>query len=539
MSARRRLLAATATAVVVVALGLLTARSLAISKAEAVLSQQGCAAQELRWVGLDLRATDIGCPGVRISSVKVRLWPRSITLRGADVDLSQWMPTLAAGGVAEQPASVLEQQVDTLLAVTSIQGLTIRMGERVLAQNLEGGLRPVDLRADGLLLRQRQDASYHLELDRPVEKPWLRGRMRLEANWNVSTGTIEGSLHGSDMVVEHGLLAAQPLAGLSLDCSFEGQDGDLERPWLKGTVSLGGPRAHWEARLDEESLPVIDLALPDSPAGLLLEPLEPIVPELRLAEVEGTIGLELHWAPGRELTAQPRLEGLQVTGAVEPDLGLDWGPFTTMVLDEDGERVPRRTGDGTPGWTPLDRISPDLVHAVLAAEDSAFFEHQGYDPEAIQAALDADIANGRVVRGGSTLTQQLAKNLFLDGEQTLSRKIRELLLAVELDHALGKDRVLELYLNVVEYGPGIHGVAAACDRYFMKKPSRLTPREAVFLAALLPSPRTAYQTWYLEGRPNRGRMAAIIDNMVDGGWLGVRAAQRAKVAKLILVPPPR
>ncbi len=538
MSVRRRVLTGLAAVAGVAFGGFIALRGYAVSQAEALLTTQGCTAQSLGWTGLDLRATDLACPGVTIRSVKVRPWPRAITLRGAEVDLGRWMPTLAAGGVAEMPEDELTSRLDTLLDITAVHGLTLRLGERMLAEDLEGSLRPIDLKGPGLLLQQHDD-SFQVELDRAVERDWLRGSVTVRATWDVGAGTIQGTLAGQDLVVEHDLLAEHPLAGLRLDCSFEGDDGDLERPWLRGTVSLGGPMAHWEARLDEDALPVFELELPDSPAAPLLEPFEPIVPELALAEVQGELGLTLHWAPARALSAAPRIQQLEVNGAIEPDIGLDWGPFTYMVLDEHGEHLPRRTGDNTPGWTSLDHISPDLVHALLSAEDSAYFRHHGYHLEAIQEALDADIAAGRVVRGGSTITQQLAKNLFLDGEQTLSRKLRELLLAAELDRTLGKDRVLELYLNVVEFGPGLHGVAAACDRYFMKKPSRLSLHEAVFLAALLPSPRSAYQTWYLEGRPNRARMSAILDNMVDGGWIGPATAARAKRTPLVLVPPPK
>jgi hypothetical protein len=517
--------------------GWIAGRGYVVAQAEAALSQRGCAAQGMGWRGVELRLSEIACPGVAVNHATARPWPRSITLHGADVDLAEILPSLGSGELSQEDNAVALGQLASLLEITRVEDLSVRMGERPLAEGLSGSLGPIMLEGEGLRFAQI-DHGYQLELSRGLEGPTVRGLVELRAEWEVGSGAIQGQLHGRGLILSHPMLAAEPLTGLDLTVAFEGNDGDFEHPTLTGSADLGGPSALWTAGLDAEGLPSLEIELPDSPAAAVLEPLAPIVPELALATVEGSMGLSLRWKPWRSLEIEPRIAELVVQGAVEPDLGLDWGAFTYRIQDEHGERVPRRSGDGTPGWTPLERISPDLVHAVLAAEDSAYHRHAGYHLPAIQEALDADIEAGGVVRGGSTLTQQLAKNLFLDGEQTLARKLRELLLAVELDRSLGKDRVLELYLNVVEFGPGLHGVAAASERYFMKRPARLSPTESVFLAALLPSPRRAYEQWYLQGRPNRVRMAAILDNMVDAGWLGQREADRHKRGALSLVPPP-
>ncbi len=537
-STTRRVVIGLAVLGAVGAVGVVLARSWAIVRAEAELTQRGCVAQSMGWAGTRLRISGISCPGTTIGSATVQPFPTAITLRAAEVDLAAWVPTLSGGIADDEQATETFSETAGLLARTTVQGLTLRMGERELFRDLSGGLDPIALSGPDFSLEQQEDTLI-LEHRRVLEGPLAAGTVALSLRWNLAEDSIQGSVQVPSLTISHPLLAAEPLSGLALTVELEGSTGGMERPWLQGSADLGGPSARWQAQLDDEGLPVIDLELPDSPAGTLLAPLEPIAPELALASIDGDLGLSAHWEPGRALQLTPRLGELSVTGALEPDLGLDWGAFTTMVRDEDGERVPRRTGDGTPGWTPLEEISPDLVHALLAAEDSAYFRHAGYHPPAIQEALNADIEAGEVVRGGSTITQQLAKNLFLDGEQTLSRKLRELLLAVEIDRTLGKDRVLELYFNVVEFGPGVHGVAAASELYFMKKPSRLSLEEAVFLAALLPSPRSAYERWYLQGRPNRARMAAILDNMVDGQWIGPRRAERAKRAKLSLVPPPK
>lgn len=140
-------------------------------------------------------------------------------------------------------------------------------------------------------------------------------------------------------------------------------------------------------------------------------------------------------------------------------------------------------------WVPLTRISPYLVKAVLIAEDDKFWHHDGFDLEAIRKALEKDIRARRFKAGGSTLTQQLARNLFLSPEKSLLRKAAEAALTWKMEQALSKKRILELYLNVAEWGEGIFGAEAAARHYFGKPAAELDPREAARLAAALPNPR--------------------------------------------------
>jgi monofunctional biosynthetic peptidoglycan transglycosylase len=140
-------------------------------------------------------------------------------------------------------------------------------------------------------------------------------------------------------------------------------------------------------------------------------------------------------------------------------------------------------------WTPLARISPNLQKAVLMSEDASFYQHHGFDWEGLQEAFTRNWEKGKLQRGGSTLTQQLAKNLYLSSDKTLLRKAREALLAWELERRLSKKRILELYLNVAEWGHGIYGAGAAARHHFGKSVAELTEDEAALLAAVLPSPR--------------------------------------------------
>jgi monofunctional biosynthetic peptidoglycan transglycosylase len=140
-------------------------------------------------------------------------------------------------------------------------------------------------------------------------------------------------------------------------------------------------------------------------------------------------------------------------------------------------------------WMPLGRISPYLVQAVVVSEDDKFWSHKGFDFEAIKTALEKDLKNKTWRYGGSTITQQLAKNLFLSPSKNPIRKLREVIITWRLERALPKKRILELYLNVVEWGTGVFGAEAASQRYYGKPASELSPREAAHLAVVLPSPR--------------------------------------------------
>ena len=138
-------------------------------------------------------------------------------------------------------------------------------------------------------------------------------------------------------------------------------------------------------------------------------------------------------------------------------------------------------------WVDFDRIAPSMAVAVVAAEDQNFSSHHGFDWDAIQRAMDYD-ENGNRLRGASTLTQQTAKNLFLWPDRNWLRKGFEAYFTVLLEALWGKRRILETYLNIVEFGEGIYGVEAASQRYFHKSAVRLTPEDAALLAAVLPNP---------------------------------------------------
>lgn len=140
-------------------------------------------------------------------------------------------------------------------------------------------------------------------------------------------------------------------------------------------------------------------------------------------------------------------------------------------------------------WVPYDRISNNLKRAIIASEDANFAEHEGVDWAALQKAYEKNAKKGKVVRGGSTITQQLAKNLFLSGERSYLRKGQEMVITFMLEAMMDKRRIFEIYLNVVEWGNGVFGCEAASRKYFGKPAAALGPEEAARLAVMLPNPR--------------------------------------------------
>jgi monofunctional glycosyltransferase len=169
----------------------------------------------------------------------------------------------------------------------------------------------------------------------------------------------------------------------------------------------------------------------------------------------------------------------------------DHNPQVTAFMEARLEQARRRD----PGarlkhaWVPYERISASVKRAIVVAEDSRFVDHEGFDWEAIEKAREKNARKGRIVAGGSTISQQLAKNLFLSAERTPWRKGQEALITVMIEHVMDKRRILEIYLNVIEWGDGIFGVEAAARHYFGAGAGSLGPEAAARLAAMVPNPR--------------------------------------------------
>lgn len=167
-------------------------------------------------------------------------------------------------------------------------------------------------------------------------------------------------------------------------------------------------------------------------------------------------------------------------------------------------------------WVPISRISPHLVHAVIVAEDGMFYEHSGVDWYEVEESIEKNIERGKAARGGSTISQQLAKNLFLSTSKDPMRKLKELVITLRIEKMLSKKRILEIYLNVIEWGNGVFGAEAAARKYFGTSAANITRDEAARLAAVIPSP--------LRHQPNQTsqyverRSAIILERMSARGY---------------------
>ena len=167
-------------------------------------------------------------------------------------------------------------------------------------------------------------------------------------------------------------------------------------------------------------------------------------------------------------------------------------------------------------WIPLSQMSDQIKKAVIVAEDGTFYEHEGIDWYEVKQSLKKDIQKGKFVRGASTITQQVAKNLFLSTSKDPVRKLKEVIIATRLEDELSKHRILEIYLNIVEWGNGIFGVEAASQTYFGKHASQLTRDDAARLAAVIPSP-LRYQPDQ-DNRFVKYRKNIVLSRMDARGW---------------------
>ena len=172
-------------------------------------------------------------------------------------------------------------------------------------------------------------------------------------------------------------------------------------------------------------------------------------------------------------------------------------------------------------WTPLAQIPKSVRGAILVSEDWSFYDHPGYDESEIRDAVKESIEEGHLTRGASTITQQVVRNIYLTKEKSITRKIREIWMATKVEKVVGKNRILELYLNLAEMGDGIYGIGHASRFYFQRPPSALRPKEAAFLAMLLPSPKR-YSVSFRQKQltPYARRIIRnILGKMVKGGYL--------------------
>ncbi len=188
---------------------------------------------------------------------------------------------------------------------------------------------------------------------------------------------------------------------------------------------------------------------------------------------------------------------------------VDHNPAASAFMEQQLARLQESDPDAElrHKWVPYRQVSPNLKRALIASEDAKFLDHEGFDWEGIQTAWEKNLKKGRIVAGGSTISQQLAKNLFLSSRKTPWRKAEEAIITVMLEGMMSKQRIFEIYLNVIEWGDGVFGAEAAARHYYKTSASKLSASQAARLAAMVPNPR-----YFDKHRTDRklSRKAAII-----------------------------
>jgi membrane peptidoglycan carboxypeptidase len=203
----------------------------------------------------------------------------------------------------------------------------------------------------------------------------------------------------------------------------------------------------------------------------------------------------------------------------------------------DGSRA--LVGPGLGDWVRLEQLPPMVALTWVAAEDSRFFTHRGFDLGQIARSLEVDLREARFARGGSTISQQLVKNAFLTPRRSLDRKLQEAILTWRVESTLDKRTILERYLNVIELGPGIHGISAAARHWFGKPPALLSAREVAFLAAMTPEPQSMSRRLAAAGGldpQSAERVDTVLRAMRRAGVIRAAEADAARGTSLALRP---
>jgi len=359
--------------------------------------------------------------------------------------------------------------------------------------------------------------------------PWLAGRTLETAHgpvrfgWNAASETLELNCAPCSATVP--ALGSAPIRLESLRATVRRDAGTLggtleaappARPLaVDGRADDGILRGRWTGRLSQQALH-IDIQVPETPIARWYKVLAPDLAELQRARIGGTLALGAQVGlPAGTFAVQPRIADFTVDG-----LGTE-----TLANARSSCGAPSRLGNES--W---------LARAVIAAEDQRFFTHPGYDMTELAASLEVNQKASKAERGGSTLSQQLAKILVTGGEQSADRKLRELLYVVELEQTLGKARILQLYLDNAPWGARICGADAAARTYFKRPARNLEPAQAVWLAAMLNNPALAVRKWQQEGNINLDRAKWVADG-VRGISKPQRDALLRSVATARFAPP--
>jgi hypothetical protein len=498
------------------------------------------------WLSLDLEELVLESPrGVRVRSRGIRLRPRlswlGLTGRAATVEHERVLVELPAGLRldVEPSAWVVERQRDELrlrrlAPLETLEIVVVRgsAGSRASVRAVGARLsRFVHVLRNGCPLADPGTADGGGRLDVGAS-----GALRLVAQIR-TRGFAIASLDG-----EPGPGCAGARFGAPTDVEL-----DADMVLEPGAGTLRGERLRLRAAGVEATGQLVV-------TGGFVQPrvtLDVEVPRVAIATLLATAGLDPPASDLGSAAASLHLVGpLLEPAALRVSQRLDFqpparptpaierlkGPFTHRATDASGRSYDIRVAPDSPEFVALEEVPELFLRTLLLGEDSNFWGHPGIDLSEMPAAMATNLERGTFARGASTIAQQLAKNLFLSREKRLGRKLEEAALALLLDASLGKRRVLEIYLNVIEWGPGVHGLRPAARHYFGRAPSELTPKQMVFLVSMIPGP-VKYQGSIVDGVPSpffEGLMATLLAKLASVGALTPEEYEAALAAPLEL-----
>jgi hypothetical protein len=476
----------------------------------------------------------------KIETVRVGLWP-PVRLRGVSISSrSRWQLTAEMvegwwrGGLVVNQAFLQGPAGVTVAAKATEWDFSLLGGDDFRARLL--------LPRSGLILSRTSDAretrwSFEAE-DLPVGEVF---DLKRSGQPVLDSGTIRGSgsltasqdqvLFKVDLAARSARLPALAETGskraamgrrtqvvVKLGGTWKPEKGVLEVPaWsarIEGAAASGSLTVH-----DLQTDPLVDLALDmervDFARLLRTWGLNP--PE-SLGQAAGDLGSATLSAAASGRVSSPESfevsQKLDFTPPPQMPSGIARlrGDFVHEVSRDSGPARRIDVSPSSPDFIPLAEVPPLFLRALLIAEDAGFYGHPGIDLREVPAALITDWSRGGAARGASTITQQLAKNLFLSHEKQLGRKLQELSLTFLMEAALSKQRILEIYVNVIEWGPDLYGLRPAARVYFSREPAELTPARMAFLISIIPGP-LKYQSSFARGTPGPG-LRKLVDNLL-------------------------
>lgn len=371
-----------------------------------------------------------------------------------------------------------------------------------------------------------------------------RATGKLVADVPMDHGTIDvqADMEFDELSLEAPVVAERPLEGF-----YAAAKGHLRFERDAGRLTVSGGRfrlGEFEVALagqldydtdeGQQFRLAFDLETPRLDGQRVFASLPPhLVPALEGYRFEGEFDLAFSLKVD---SANP--DALETSGHIDVDdlRVVHFGPHADLsllrsddfTLEPSGLTERRTIGPGTPQWVADADIPEVLPQAIVSAEDGKFWKHPGFDPAGIRAALVANIRERALVRGGSTVTQQVIKNLYLNHNRTASRKIQEAVLTWAIEHAVPKDRIMAIYINMLHWGPHIYGLKEASRLLFDKRAPRVSLREAVFLASVLPNPNFFTKEYALDRIPDdrRVKMRHILANMASSGFISKHTYRR-------------